>query len=390
MIALEGGKPQRDSFLPYGRQFIDENDVSAVAEILNSDWLTTGPTVEAFEAALANFCGAKYAVAVNSGTAALHAAGHALGIGPGDEVILSPITFVSSASVMVHLGAKPVFADVQAGSLNIDPESVKQLINEKTKAIVTVDFAGQPCDYSELRALGVPIIEDACHALGGVYRDNPVGSINELCCFSFHPVKSITTGEGGAILTDDESLAKRMKTFRNHGLSLDLKQRNEKNTWAYEVHELGYNYRLTDFQSALGISQLKKLPKFVEKRQAVASDYDKAFKSLPFVEPLEALGGRMNAYHLYVLRFPSQNFRVGREQIFQALRAEGIGVMVHYAPVHLQPYYRETYGYKEGDCPNAELGAKEILSLPIFYSISEQDIGDVVAAVTKVTDHYAN
>lgn len=388
MLAIEGGEPVRSSFLPYGKQCIDNSDIAAVAEVLQSDWLTTGPKVEEFERALTETCNATYAVAVNSGTAALHAAAYALGIGPGDEVIVPPITFVSSVSIIVHLGATPVFADVCPETLCIDPASVEKLLTKRTKAIVCVDFAGQPCNYDELRSFGLPIIQDGCHALGASYKGQAVGSLNELCTFSFHPVKNITTAEGGAILTSDENLARRARSFRNHGLSLDQRQRREKNTWAYEVHELGFNYRLSDIQSALGISQLGKLEEFLKKRRALAAYYDRALAGIDGVEPLSSLDGREHAYHLYVARFPRQKYSVDRDQLFRALRAEGIGVMVHYFPIHLQPFFEEKFGTKGGDCPVAELRSAEILTLPLFVQMNEKDVSDVVEALTKVCEFY--
>jgi len=392
-LAIDGGRPVRRQVLPYGRQCVDEGDIAAVVEVLRSDWLTTGPKVQEFEQALAERFGAAHAVAVSSGTAALHTAMFAAGIVPGDEVVVPAMTFAASANCAAFLGGTPVFADVDPATLLLDPARVREKITPKTKAIVAVDLAGQACDYDALRALadahGLVLVDDACHAVGGRYKDRPVGSLAALNTLSFHPVKHITTGEGGAVLTDDARLAERMRVFRNHGITADFRQRESKGSWFYEMVDLGYNYRLTDMQCALGLSQLAKLPGWIERRQAIARRYDEAFAEMPAVRPLALREGVSHAYHLYIVRVDLDRLRVGRAEVFSALRAEGIGVNVHYVPVHLHPFYRENFGTGPGDCPAAEAAYERILSLPIFPSMSDADAEDVVRAVRKVTEAYA-
>ncbi|MBX3054998.1 MAG: UDP-4-amino-4,6-dideoxy-N-acetyl-beta-L-altrosamine transaminase [Anaerolineae bacterium] len=378
--------------LPYGRQWIDEDDITAVTAVLRSDWLTTGPNVPEFETAFAGFVGAREAVAVSNGTAALHAAMHALDISPGDEVIAPTMTFAASANCVVYQGGTPVFADVQADTLLIDPDDVAAKITARTKAIVAVDYAGQPCDYERLYTLahrhGLKLVADACHAIGGEYREMPVGTLADLSIFSLHPVKHITTGEGGVITTNDAELARRMRVFRNHGITTDHRQRAEQGSWFYEMVELGYNYRLTDFQCALGLSQLRKLPGWVARRQAIARTYDAAFAGLTAVSPLTTRPEVSHAYHLYVVRFDLSQLTVDRNTLFQALRAEGLGVNMHYIPVHLHPFYRQRFGTQPGLCPSAEAAYAEIMSLPIFPQMSDEDVQDVITAVSKVVEAY--
>jgi perosamine synthetase len=391
-LAIEGGTPVRAKLLPYGKQSIDEQDVAAVVEVLQSDWLTTGPKVAEFERAIAATAGTRESVAVSNGTAALHAAAYALGIGPGDEVIVPAITFAASANCAAFLGGRPVFADVDPGTLLIDPEQVEARITPKTKAVVAVDYAGQPCDYGRLQALadghGLKLVDDACHALGGSYQGRPVGSLATLSAFSFHPVKHVTTGEGGAVATDDAALAGRMRMFRNHGIATDFRQRESNGSWVYEVTDLGYNYRLTDIQCALGISQLAKLPQSIARRRAIAAAYDAAFAGLPGIHPLSVRPEVSHAYHLYVVQLELERLRVDRGQVFRALRAEGIGVNVHYMPVHLHPYYRSRFGTQPGDCPVAEAAYQRLLSLPMFPSMTANDVEDVIHAVAKVLANY--
>ena len=387
-LAIHGGAPVRKTLLPYGRQWIDEEDVQAVGEVLRSDWLTTGPHVADFEGSFAGATGAREAVAVSSGTAALHAATHALGIGPGDEVIVPAMTFAATANCVVYQGGSPVFADVDPDTLLIDPRSAREKVTRKTRAIIAVDYAGQACDYDELRVIAdehdLSLVDDACHALGGAYRGRPVGSLADLNTFSLHPVKHITSGEGGVVTTDDPGLAARMRIFRNHGISSDHRQREKGGSWFYEMVDLGYNYRLTDFQCALGKSQLSKLGDFVARRQGIARRYDTALKDLAGILPLEVIPGVTHAYHLYVIRIDPGVLGADRAEVFRALRAEGIGVNVHYIPVHLHPYYRNRFGTGPGLCPVAEDAYERILSLPIFPGMTEQDAGDVIEAVTKV------
>ncbi|RLC12943.1 MAG: UDP-4-amino-4,6-dideoxy-N-acetyl-beta-L-altrosamine transaminase [Deltaproteobacteria bacterium] len=369
-------------YIPYARQWIDEDDIKAVIAVLRSDWLTTGPMVEKFEQAFADYVGTKYAVAVSSGTAALHAAMFAIGIGPEDEVIVPSMTFVATANGVVFRGGSPIFADVDPDTLLIDPQQVEEKITSRTRAIIAVDYAGQPCDYDVLRSItkkhDLVLIADACHALGAQYKNKNVGMLADLTVFSFHPVKHITTGEGGMITTDDPDLAERMRRFRNHGIDADHARRAEQGTWRYEMTALGYNYRITDFQSALGLSQVAKLPSFLHRRWEIAGMYDQAFASAKGINPLYTSPDVVNSYHLYVIRVKE------RDRLFAQLRRKGIGVNVHYFPVHLQPYYRKTFGTSEGLCPNTEKVYKQILSLPIFPQMNDNDIERVVTAVEEV------
>jgi perosamine synthetase len=379
--------------IPYGRQSIDEDDIKAVLEVLRSDWLTTGPKVVEFEQAFADYVGAQETVAVCNGTAALHAAMYALKIEPGDEVIVPAMTFVSTANCVVFQGGTPVFSDVDPGTLLIDPASVEAHITPRTKAIIAVDFAGQPCDYDSLRALAnrhsLTLVADACHSLGGSYKGFPVGSLAKLNTFSFHPVKHITTGEGGMITTDNPKLAKRMRVFRNHGITTDHRQREALGSWFYEMIDLGYNYRITDFQCALGLSQLNKLSSWVARRQEIARRYDAAFAELPALKPLVVRDDVSHAYHLYVIRLDTTELRTTRSEVFSSLRAEGIGVNVHYIPVHLHPFYRERFGTKPGLCPMAETVYEKLISLPIFPVMTHDAVEYVIAAVRKViSSHY--
>jgi perosamine synthetase len=391
-LAVDGGTPVRKKMLPYGRQSIDERDIAAVVDVLRSDWLTTGPKVAEFERAVAAAAGAREAVAVTSGTAALHAAMYALGIGPGDEVIVPAITFAASANCAAFLGGKPVFVDVEPDTLLINPDLIEAKITGNTKAVVAVDFAGQSCDYDRLQPIvdrhGLILVDDACHAIGGAYKGRPIGSLAKLNTFSFHPVKHVTTGEGGAITSDDPALIGRMRIFRNHCITTDFRQRETAGAWAYDMVDLGFNYRLPDMQCALGITQLAKLPQSIARRQAIAAQYAAAFAENQAVRPLLVRKDVSHAYHLYVIRLELEKLSVDRGQVFKALRAEGIGVNVHYRPVHLHPYYRDHFGTKPGDCPVAEAAYERLLSLPMFPAMNDEDVGDVIEAVGKVVAHY--
>jgi perosamine synthetase len=391
-LAIDGGTPVRSQMLPYGHQSIDETDVDAVSEVLRSDWLTTGPKVREFEQTFARAVGAGEAVAVSSGTAALHATMHALGVGPGDEVIVPALTFAASANCVVYQGATPVFADVETSTLLIDPYDVQAKITPRTRAIVAVDYAGQPSDYEALQEIarrhGLALVADACHALGGSYKGRPVGTLADFNVFSLHPVKGMTTGEGGMITVESFELAYQMRRFRNHGVSSDHYQREQQGSWYYEMVELGFNYRLNDIQCALGLSQLKRLPGWIRRRQEIAHRYDVALSELPAVEPLDVRTDVSHAYHLYVVRLDDHPLTVDRARIFAALRAEGIGVNVHYLPVHLHPFYRERFGTGPGLCPNAEAAYEAILSLPIFPDMRDDDVKDVVEALWKVIEAY--
>jgi perosamine synthetase len=369
------------SFLPYGRQEIDEADLRAVAEALTSGWLTTGPRVGEFEKAFAAHCGAAQAVAVNSGTAALHCAMRALGVKPGDEVIVPALTFAASANAALYEGATPVFADVEPDTLLIDPASAAAKITPRTKAIVAVDYAGQPADYDALHALaanaGIRLIADACHSPGATYGGRSTGTLADISCFSFHPVKHMTTCEGGMAVTDNAELAAHMRRFRNHGIDSDHRSREAAGNHAYDMVELGYNYRIPDVLCALGMAQLPRLDGWVRARQVVAALYDSAFADMPQVMPLSTRAGRTNAYHLYVVKLDAG---LDRDAVFRRLRAAGIGANVHYAPVYLHSYYRAR-GYAKGLCPVAEEAAHNILTLPLFPAMTETDVVRVVGTL---------
>ena len=378
------------TMIPYGRQSISEEDIAAVVAILRGDWLTTGPTVAEFERRLADTVGTREAVAVSSGTAALHAAMFALGIGPGDEVIVPALTFAASANIVVYQGGTPVFADVEPDTLLVDPCQVAAKITSRTRAIMAVDYAGQPCDYDSLLEIagrhGLPLITDSCHALGATYRGRPVGSWGLLNSFSFHPVKPITTAEGGAITTNDAGLAQRMRLFRNHGINTDHRQRELAGSWYYEMTDLGFNYRLSDLQCALGLSQLAQLGAWVARRRDIARRYDAAFSTLPWIRPLTVRPDIGHAYHLYVIQIDSEAGARGR--LFKALRAEGIGVNVHYFPVHLHPFYRRRFGTGLGMCPIAEAAYERILSLPIFPRMTDAEVDAVIHAMFCVMEKF--
>ncbi len=380
------------NYIPYGRQWIEEDDIAAVCAVLRSDWLTTGPKVSEFEEKFAHVVGARYGVAVSNGTAALHGALHALKIGPGDEVIVPPITFAATANCVVFQGGKPIFADVDEETLLIDPGEVEAKITAHTKAIMAVDYTGHPCNYEALQEIadrhGLALVADACHSLGGRYKGRPVGSLAELNAFSLHPVKNITTGEGGVITTDSARLAQRMREFRNHGITADHRQREAKGSWFYEMVDLGYNYRLTDFQCALGISQLDKLPGWISRRQELARKYDEAFAGMPAVTPLGVRPEVSHAYHLYVIQLNLALLKTDRDSIFRTLREEGIGVNVHYIPVHLHPYYRERFGTSPGLCPVAESSYERLITLPLFPRMSYPDVEKVITTLQHILEMY--
>lgn len=376
---------EKPRFIPYARQSVDEADRAAVAEVLSSDWLTAGPKVAEFEAALASFCNAAEAAVVSNGTAALHLAMLALGLGPGDEVVVPAMTFAATANCVLYVGATPVFADVDPDALLLDPARAGEKITPRTRAIIAVDYAGQPCDWDALRNLaasrGLALVADGCHALGAQFQGRPVGSLADLTCFSFHPVKHIATGEGGAVATDRPDLAAAVRRLRNHGITTDARQRETLGTWRYAMEELGFNYRLTDIQCALGLSQLKKLPGWLARRRELAARYALLLAGVPGVEPLELLPGREHAWHLYVAQLAPELAGEGRRRVFEALRAAGVGVNVHYLPVHLHPYYRSRLGTGPGLCPRAEAAYERILSLPMYPGLTEADQERVVEAL---------
>lgn len=375
--------------IPYSRQSIDDDDIAAVVEVLKSPYLTTGPMVARFEEEVAEFVDAGHGVAVSNGTAALHAAMRALDIGPGDEVILPCLTFVATANAVVYERAKPVFADIEPDTLLVDVDMLESLITPRTQAIVAVDYAGQPCDYPRLQAIaekhGLPLVADASHSLGATLHGRPVGSLATISTFSFHPVKPITAAEGGMAMTSDPYLAERMRIFRNHGITTDHRQREVAGSWLYEMVELGYNYRMNDMQAALGCSQLKKLPQWVVRRQQIAARYHQAFAAMDGIDPVAVRPGVGHAYHLFVIRLDMRKLGVDRAIAFEALRGAGLGVNVHYIPVHLHPYYQFRLGTGPGLCPVAEEAYHSILSIPLFPSMTDSDVEKTIDIIAQ---HY--
>jgi len=359
-----------------------------VVDVLKSDWITQGSRVDEFERKVADYCGAKYAVAVANGTAALHAACAVAGIAEGDEAITTPNTFVATASAVVHCGGKPVFADIEA-TLNIDPEEIRKRLSARTRAILPVDFAGHPADLDAIKDIarekGLVVIEDAAHALGAEYRGRRIGSISDMTILSFHPVKHITTGEGGMVLTNSQEFYEKLKIFRHHGI---VKDSRNKDSWYYEIDSLGHNFRLTDFQCALGISQMNKLDGFIQRRREIAARYDEVFAEMKeIIIPAEQENVKA-VYHIYVIQLQLERLRTGRKEIFEALREENIGVNVHYIPVHLHPYYQRKFGYKKGDYPRAESYYERAITLPVFPRMSDEDVNNVIGAVKKVIRYY--
>lgn len=383
-------------FLPYGRQSIDDEDIAAVVAVLRGDWLTQGPEVDAFEQDLARAVGARHAVAFSNGTAALHAACFAAGVGPGDEVITAPMTFAASANCACYVGARPVLVDVEPTAGTMDPEALERAITPRTRAVIPVHYTGQPARLAEIRAIarrhGLRVIEDAAHALGATCEGRPIGACEpgDMAMFSFHPVKHVTTGEGGAISTDDPELAERLRIFRTHGITRDPRRlrRESPGPWYHEQIELGYNYRLTDLQCALGRSQLRKLGRFVARRRELAARYDAQLAgdgrgALRGVRPLGRLPGSEHAFHLYVARIDFAGLGITRGQVMDALRARGIGTQVHYIPVYRHPYHAEA-GWTPAMFPVAERLYAEVLSLPLFPAMADEDVDRVVAALREV------
>ena len=393
--AIAGGRPVREKPLSYARQCIDEEDISAVVEALRSDWLTTGPKITEFEEKFAAYVGSKYAVAVANGTAALHAAVFAAGIGPGDEVVTTPMTFVASANCVLYCGGTPVFADIDPRTYNINPDEIEKKITSHTRAVIPVHFTGQPCDLDRVNEIArknnLIVIEDAAHALGAEYKGKKIGGLSDMTIFSFHPVKHITTGEGGMVTTNSVEFYHRLKQFRDHGVTRDRSFIAEDyGPWYYEQQGLGYNYRLTDIQAALGISQLKKLSSFLERRREVVEIYNQQFFQIKeLILPYQAPYCR-SAWHLYVISLDLRRLKAGRRKIFEALRAENIAVNVHYIPVYHHPFYRfNGFNNINCSCPFAEKLYESIISLPLYPAMSDRDVLDVIKAVHKVINYYS-
>lgn len=391
--AIEGGKPVRTDKIYYGHQFIDEDDIKAVEAVLRSDYLTCGPEIDNLEKKLCELTGAKYAVLCANGTAALHIACLAAGVGEGDEVITTPITFAASANCALYCGAKPVFADINDKTYNLDPAEAEKKITSKTKAIVPVDYTGQAAEMDAFMELGrkhnLVIIEDAAHSIGTVYNGKPVGSIADMTTFSFHPVKTVTGGEGGAVLTNNEVYYKKLLLFRTHGITRDpsFMVRESEGPWYYEQTELSTNYRMTDMQAALIRSQLNKLEAFSKRRKEIVKRYNEAFSQIPEVFVQREISESDTVRHLYILRIKPEKLKVNRRQFFDAMAAEGVVCNVHYIPVYRHPYY-EKLGYPKGLCPKAEKLYEEMMSLPLYYAMTDKDVEDVIEAVTKLVDYY--
>lgn len=392
-LAIFGGNPVFEKKIGYGHQYIDEDDIQAVEEVLKSDFLTCGPKINEAEDKLCKITGAKHAVLVSNGTAALHATCFAAGIGPGDEVITTPITFAASANCALYCGGKPVFADINSETYNIDSHSIEKCITEKTKAVVAVDFTGQAVELDRIRDIcdrhNLILIEDAAHALGTKYKGRLVGSIADMTEFSFHPVKTCTAGEGGAITTNDDELYKKLLLFRTHGITRvdEWMDKSSEGGWYYQQVDLGYNYRITDMQAALLSSQLDKLGHFAKRRKELVKRYDEAFREIPEIIVQKEIPESDTVRHLYIIQLDLERLTCSRKEVYDALQAEGVGVNVHYIPVYSFPYY-QNLGYKMGICPNAEHLYERIISIPLFYSMTDEDQEKVIAAVKKVIDYY--
>ncbi len=392
-LAIFGGQPVRTQKIYYGRQCIDEADIQAVSEVLRGDLITCGPKVSELEQKLCEISGTKFAVAVCNGTAALHLAALAAGIKAGDEVITSPITFAASANCTLYCGGTPVFADIDPETYNISPVSIQENISQKTKAVVAVDFTGQSVDLYKIRNIcdqnNLILIEDAAHSIGSSYDGHPTGSLADMTCFSFHPVKTATAGEGGAIVTNSEKLYKDLVRLRNHGITRDLEQMTHPNDdpWYQEQIDLGYNYRMTDFQAALLISQLHKLPLFKARRQAIVKAYNDAFNKIPEIIVQKEIPEADTCRHLYIIQLDLNKLNCSRREFFDALSAENIQPQVHYMPVYYHSHY-ERLGYKKGISPNAENLYEAIMSIPLYYSLSDEEVQDTITAVKKLVTYY--
>ena len=393
-LAINGGAPVRREKIYYGRQWIDEDDIHAVEETLRSDFITCGPRVKELEKSLCDYTGAKYAVVVNSGTSALHCACIAAGISDGDEVITTPLTFVASANCALYCGGKPVFADVDINTYNIDPDSIASKITDKTKAVIAVDYTGQAVCIDEIKKIcqenNLTFIEDAAHSIGTEYKGVKVGNLADMTCFSFHPVKTITGGEGGAILTNDEMLYKKLLLARTHGIARDesmMEDLPHEGPWYYEQIALGYNYRLTDFQAALINSQLNKLDRFKQRRQEIVDRYNEELEQVSEIIVQKEIPESDTCRHLYVIRLDLDRLKCTRREFFDAMSAENVQCQIHYVPVYWFPYYKHL-GYERGLCPNAENVYKGILSIPLYPMLSDAEVEDTIHAVKKIAEYY--
>lgn len=392
-LAIYGGSPIRKNYLSYGKQKIDEGDIEEIIKVLKSDYLTTGPVVYEFEEKISKYVNSKYAVSFSSGTAALHAACYAAGIRSGDEVITSPITFAASVNCILYCNATPVFADINSETYNIDPGDIEKKITRNTKAIIPVDFTGQSVDLDAIKEIArknkLIVIEDAAHAIGTKYKGKCIGSISDMTVFSFHPVKTITTGEGGMVTTNNEEFYKKLILFRTHGITKekDLLISQDEGPWYYEQIDLGYNYRITDIQCGLGISQLNKINDFIKRRKELVKIYNKELSKIDGIIIQKEEKFSDTSRHLYIIKLELEKFKVDRKEIFEALLAENIGVNVHYLPVYLHPYYKNL-GYNKGLCPRAEELYKAMITLPLHVSMTKEDIIDVINALKKVLNYY--
>lgn len=392
-LAIDGGYPVRASKIYYGRQCIEDDDVRAVVETVQSDFITCGPKVDEMERELSCYTGAKYTVAVCNGTAALHCACMAAGIGPGDEVITTPITFAASANCILYCGATPVFADINPDTYNIDPNSIEKHITDRTKAVIAVDFTGQVVQVKEIREIcdkyNLVFIEDAAHSIGSKYNGVSVGNLADMTCMSFHPVKTITGGEGGAILTNNAQYYKKLALVRTHGITHDINEMTGEieGSWCYQQIELGYNYRITDFQAALIVSQLEKIERFVARRKEIVKQYNIAFANVPEIIVQKEIKESDTCRHLYIIQLDLEKLNCTRKEFFDALSAENVQPQVHYMPVYWFPYY-EKLGYEKGLCPNAENIYSRIMSIPLYPLLTDRDVEDVIHAVKKVIANY--
>ena len=392
-LAINGGTPIRQASLSYGKQYVDEADIQAVTNALRQSFITGGPKVVELEEKLCQVTEAQYAVAVSSGTAALHIACLAIGLKEGDEVITTPMTFAASANCVRYCGASVVFADINPDTYNIDPVEIEAKITSRTKAVIVVDFTGQAAELEQIKNIckrhHIILIEDAAHAIGTRYQGKAIGSIADVTCFSFHPVKTVTAGEGGAVTTNDSLLDQRLRLFRSHGITHDdaLMVNESIGAWYYEQLELGFNYRMTDFQAALLLSQLDKLPRFKARRRELAAYYDESFKNIKELVLQKHIDVSETTPHLYVIQLNLERLNCSRKMFFEALWAEGIHCQVHYIPVYYHPYY-QALGYSKGLCPQAERLYERIMSIPLYYSLTDEEAADVVLAVKKVITYY--